>query len=357
MNGIAIPAGAVGRVGLVAALKGVPEADLGKLVVVREPAGVVTALVGSATPIFAWRVQTLGSPIKIRGRLGRYLYVADRCLMPVGDMTAAEIAFLCESQAQDDLDSVWKDLDLIMARDPPSAETLQRAIHGAAECLAIRLALEVMPVSAVLQETGFVPEHGGEALQWTGIHQGTELHLFASADWLGNWRIAGTAHLPRQAVWDERCLPAEAPRGQILKTILDIWRTAFGRAAAPDCLEVGLTYEQHRRALGKLRLDAPELDVDPAVFRQTLRWLRERHGDLLGQKAVVTLTFADGLLRLETEGFTYGCPARGTWVDECQVPLMDLLAVAADVSRARRICLVESAVGCLINGVRVRRQP
>lgn len=54
MNKIVIPEKTTGRIGMVAVLKRVRECDLGKLVVLREPAGFLTSLIGSAKPVFAW---------------------------------------------------------------------------------------------------------------------------------------------------------------------------------------------------------------------------------------------------------------------------------------------------------------
>src|SRR6185369_16786925 len=131
MNPIPMPDEAIGRIGMVAALRRVPDEHLGKLVVLCKPAGFVTTLVGSAHPVFAWHVQSLGEPIALHGKPSRSLYVADPCLSPMGQMTEAEIAELIRRQARKEFKEATRDLARILEARPMTAQALDAAVDKA----------------------------------------------------------------------------------------------------------------------------------------------------------------------------------------------------------------------------------
>lgn len=201
----------------------------------RQPAGMVTSLVGSSKPVFAWLAQTLGEPIDCHGKQSRSIYVADRCLIPISKMTDADIEIISRSQAQVDFDSALQDLKEIIDRNDITPEELEHFVDKAGAQFFIERALEVVAVPVALREIGFYPSPESEdSLVWTGIHEGMELHFLAGEKWIANWVIVGTGNSKRQAVWDERTLPSQSPRGKIVSTVLSIWRTAFGNSVTPD---------------------------------------------------------------------------------------------------------------------------
>ncbi len=350
MGAIPIPENTIGRVGMVAALKRVGESDIGKLVVLREPAGMVTSLVGSNKPVFAWLAQALGEPIDCHGKQSRSIYVADRCLIPISKMTDADIEIISRSQAQADFDSALQDLKEIIDRNDITPEELEHFVDKAGAQFFIERALEVVAVPVALREIGFYPSPESEdSLVWTGIHEGMELHFLAGEKWIANWVIVGTGNSKRQAVWDERALPSQAPRGKIVSTVLSIWRTAFGNSVTPDCLKLGEDFERHQSMMSSLNLGLPNLWAAPRVFRAILKWLQPMDG-FASPEGLVTLSYADGLLRFDIDGLAFGCPAGGHWVDDCKVRLADLVDLRAEVSRTRNIRLERAADHITVNG-------
>lgn len=353
MSAIPIPENTIGRVGMVAALKRVGESDIGKLVVLREPAGMVTSLVGSNKPVFAWLAQALGDPIDCHGKQSRSIYVADRCLIPISEMTDADIELISRSQAQADIDAALQELKEIIDRNDITAEELDHFVDKAGAQFFIERALEVVAVPVALREIGFYPSpESEESLVWTGIHEGMELHFLAGEKWINNWVIVGTGNYKREAVWDERILPSQAPRGKIVSTVLGIWRTAFGKSVTPDCLKIGEAFERHQSEMSSLNLGLPNLWVAPRVFRAILKWLQPKYG-FASREGFVTLSYTDGLLRFDIDGSAFGCPASGHWVDDCKVRLADFVDLYADVSRSRGIRLERAADHILVNGLTI----
>jgi hypothetical protein len=353
MGAIPIPENTIGRVGMVAALKRVGDSDIGKLVVLREPAGMVTSLVGSSKPVFAWLAQSLGEPVDCHGKQSRSIYVADRCLMPISEMSESDIEIISRSQAQADFDSALQEMKELIGRNDITPEELEHFVDKAGAQFFIERALEVVAVPVALREIGFYPSPESEdSLVWTGIHEGMELHFLAGEKWIANWVIVGTGNSKRQAVWDERTLPSQAPRGKIVSTVLSIWRTAFGKSVTPDCLKLGDAFERHQSEMSSLNLGLPNLWAAPQVFRAILKWLRPQCG-FASPDGLVTLSYTDGLLRFDVEGSAFGCPAGGHWVDDCKVRLADLVDLFDSVNRSRSIRLERAADHILVNGLAI----
>jgi len=353
MSSVPIPENTIGRIGMVAALKRVGDSDIGKLVVLREPAGMVTTLVGSSKPVFAWLAQALGEPIDCHGKQSRSIYVADRCLIPLSEMSDADIEIISRSQAQADFDSALHELKAIIDRNDITHEELAHFVDKAGAQFFIERALEVVSVAVALREIGFYPSpESDESLVWTGIHEGMELHFVAGERWADNWVIVGTGNSRRQALWDERSLPAQAPRGKIVSAVLSIWRAAFGNSGTPDCLSLGEAFERHQSEVSSLNLGLPNLWAAPRVFRAILKWLQPQFG-YTTPDGLVTLSYSDGLLRIDAGGTAFGCPAGGHWVDECKVRLVDLLGLYESVCRSRNIQLERVADHMLVNGIQV----
>jgi hypothetical protein len=246
MGKIHIPENAVGYIGLVAALKRVREENCGKLVVVREPAGFVTDLVGAKKPTFAWLAQTMGEPINCHGKPSRTIYVADSCLMPLTEFYPDEVERLVKAQAETDFKAALEDLKRIMTENDLTADDIEDAMLKAADQAAIQQALEVVPVAQALKDAGFrqaIPD--GDELKWSGIHKGVELLVGACPDGFGRWHVIGTANSRDLALCKEAYLENNVPRGFAVQVIFDIWQSAFGKAVVPDCLQLGRIYQQH----------------------------------------------------------------------------------------------------------------
>ncbi len=219
---VTVPDGAIGHVGMVAALKRVAEPDVGKLVIVCEPAGFVTSLVGSVQPVFAWLAQSLGEPIDCQGRSSRTLYVADRCLIPLTGMSAAETSEIIRSQNQADFDAALEHAGVALDAHEIGDDEFEKLLAKAAEQAFVGRSLEVVATPVALQEVGFRPVSGTEgSLLFTGLHEGVELQIHADPEWISNWRLTGISHSPRHAQYTEKVLPNELPRGEIVRAVLD----------------------------------------------------------------------------------------------------------------------------------------
>ncbi|MBK6972668.1 MAG: hypothetical protein IPH26_06835 [Sterolibacteriaceae bacterium] len=334
------------------------EANLGRLVVLREAAGLVTDLVGSEQPVFAWLVHALGSPIVMGGQAQRTLYVADADLVPVGEVPEVRLRMIIEAQNETDFDAALAEaaaiIDVKQIDDKELASLLEKAAEQA--FLAHSLALVATPVA--LREMGFRSMAGSEeALQFKRAHAGVELRIDATADWLANWRLTGISHSARHAQYSEKLLPNEVARGKVFLAVLQIWREAFGNAGMPECLELAVLYERHQASMNRIHVRRPVLTVDPKVFRAILRWMQEQEHKLLDPQGDVTLAFSDGLLRLATGNVAYGCAAWGDWVDDCVVVRQDLLALSGPLARARQIRIEQAADHLGINGLVLHRSP
>jgi hypothetical protein len=68
-SGLSTPSGAVGRPGLLAAVRRMSNVPEGRLVAVRGPAGWVSALLDREQPVFGWNAHLLGAPVRIEAAL------------------------------------------------------------------------------------------------------------------------------------------------------------------------------------------------------------------------------------------------------------------------------------------------
>lgn len=351
MNTVPVPDNAIGRVGMVAALKRVNEADIGKLVVLREPAGMVTSLVGSDKPVFAWFAQALGEPIDCNDRPSRSIFIADACLIPISSMADADIENVYQAQVESDIDAALQDLKKIDFEDGITSEEFDELLKKAFDQASIERALEIVPIPVALREIGFnSSSETDDSLMWTGLQAGSELHFVAGCHFLDRWQIVATGNTPRTAFCDERILPATAQRGKIVSTVLSLWHNMYGRTVTPDCLLLGKIFDQHQSEMLNLNIGLPNLWAAPSVFRTIIKWLRPKYG-YASPECLVCLSYNDGLLRIDADGTVFGCPAGGHWVDDCKVRLTDLLDMYESICRSRSIRLEQTSDFVLVNGL------
>jgi hypothetical protein len=325
MNKIVIPEKATGRIGMVAVLKRVRECDLGKLVVLREPAGFLTSLIGSAKPVFAWLVQSLGEPIDCAGKASHAIYVADACLSPVAEMSEAELQGVISSQNQENFDQALIEAGNILGEHEITEDELDVLLEQACEQALVQRTLRIVATPVALHEIGFKSAmNGGSELQWTGVHEGVELRVSANPDLYDRWLITGISHSTRHWQFEEHVLVNELPRGKVFLTVLEVWRTAFGRSMVPDQLLLGDIYERHLADMRRMNPGPPVLYADPQIFRATLKWLAERHLTTPDSVHELSLSFSDGLLWFRIDDATYTCPARGQWIGDCAISAVDL---------------------------------
>lgn len=357
MTKLPIPNGAVGKPGMLAMLQRVQGIEDGKMAAVRTPVGFVTSLVGSLRPVFAWQVLLLGEPVPINGKPCREVIVADRCLRPVSQITQAELEVLAKMQAQVDFDAALQDLGRIIGAQPASSgPELDAMIEKAAQQVGIQRALEVVPIAAALAEVGFkpAPPPNGESLVWTGVHEGTEIEMNAGPNWFDRWAITAKCVTVQTAMWDERTLPAELPRGEAVAALLEFWRNAFDRhAPTPDVFEIGLIYQQTKEEMRRLAPGLPQIQLDGEIFRATRRWILARHSgpcDRMGPEAdaPMALSCEGGLLTIRTQGAAYGCPIHSGWIDECTLSFRSFLAVPAWGCRGWSVTLTATMDGMWI---------
>lgn len=359
-EGVTIPKGAIGHVGMVAMLQRVRDEDVGRLVAVRYPVGYISSLSDSVRPTFAWQVLLLGDAIDLNGKECREITVADRCLKPVSQIEPERVAELARLQAVRDFDAALEDLRQLMTANPhafENADNLDGMVERAAQTSLIKHALEVVPVAVALQGLDFRQSGKDSAVwHWSGVHLGRELYVFGGPDMFGRWSLTGRCISARELMWDERVLRDQEPRGEVARQILSLWREAFGRAApVPSHLEFAQMYEQHLEDLKPLRMGLPTLHLDGEVFRATRRWIAQRHGLQDGETGPLPdlplmLSHRDGLLRMKVAGEVYGCPARGVWVDDCSVSLRAFNTLSPWRLRGRTIRLERSLTDLLLRG-------
>lgn len=358
MSDAPIPKGLVGRPGMVAMLQRVSPAGNGWLVAIRHAVGPMTSLGTSSKPVFAWQALVLGEPIDVHGKPSREIVVADPCLKPVSQITAAEVEKLARAQAQEDFDAAMADLRHILEKNPMTDEGLDAAVNGSGDIFGISYALEVVPTATALRDMGFTPSQSDSdtVLHWSGMYQGRELYVMAGPDMFGNWTITGTGATPREKMWAERVVLGEERRGKLAKLVVDLWREAFGRNAPPPSnLEFGLLYEQHQEDVRSLDIGLPRLYLDGEVFRATRTWLAKRHprvsqDDSAYSDQRLSLSFADGLLRFQSGGELFACPGWGVWVGDCEVSLGAFIDTPPANLRGRTMFLERQLAEISING-------
>lgn len=340
---------------MVAMLRLVRPEDDGKWVAVRRPVGLVTSLVGSKTPVFAWEVIVLGDPVQINQKPCREIFVADRCLKPVCDISADEVERIFKARAQQDFDEAINDLKKILSATTMTPEELEGYIEKAGNQLGVERALEKVPTSVALTEVGFQRNQSvDEWLDWVAVNEGMEIVVSAGPKWLGGWNLLARGKSQRTILCYEAVLPDEAMRGETVAKVLDVWRTAYGRKApVPDCLSLGLVYEEHKEAMRRLDPGMPHLHVDGFMFRATMKWLRKTLS-ATEENDYLLLSFGDSLLRLRFNDYVLACPAQGIWTDDCQVSMKGLLSIKPTAVRGHAIRVERSSECVAFNGHRVR---
>jgi len=358
MSQVRIPEGVIGRPGLLAMLQRVGPASNGRLVVIRHAVGPMSSLGASPRRVFAWQALVLGQPIDVHGKLSRDIVVADPCLKPVSQIDPAEVEKLVRSQVQEDFDAALADLHRILEKHPMSEEALDAAVNGAADMFGISRALEVVPTATALRELGFIPTQPDSEtiLHWSGLYQGLELYVTAGPDMFGNWTLTGGSSNSREKMWNERVILGNEPRGKLGKYVLDLWRETFGNDAPPPTnVDLGLIYEQHLHDFQSLDIGLPRLHLDGEVFRATRTWLAKRHprvsqGDQINLDQKLSLSFADGLLRLQSGCELFACPGWGVWVGDCEVSLGAFIDTPPTCLRGRSMVLERQLREITING-------
>ena len=332
------PSHLIGRVGMVAMVERVRAHAPGRLVVLQEPAGLLTDLVDSPTPVFGWQCHLLGEPVQIDGKARRDLHVPDHCLTPISHLTQDQIRQLTRDHASQDFDRTLADLGRILSRTSMSASDLERSVDRAAIQWGIERCLETVSAAQALRDAGFRQHHpDGNALRWVVANGDVQLILDADQDLCGHWMVSSRGRSSREIYCDETRLPPDGARGLLLRQVLGLWRSAFGDAPVPDGLSPAVIYGQHQAAIGRA-VRPPQLRVDPQVFRAVRRWLTTRFNHL-DRATPVRFSHLEAMLRIEVDGVAFGCPAQGVWVHRCSVDLGNLLSIDAWVLRQRSLTL------------------
>jgi len=342
-----------GRVGVVARVEEGGACPSGRLVVLLEPAGLLTALVGSRTPVSSWLCHLLGDAVQIDGKTKRTVYIPDPCLTPISQMTAEQIRPMLRNHAILDLECDRAKLGRFVGGKPsrgaePEGGAARRALQ-----LSIERCLDTVSTETALREVGFKPiQPGRDVLHWVAAHCGVQLRFYAAQDPCGDWKVWTRGKSSRETFCGEGRLLSEGARGQLLQQVLCLWRSAFGRAPAPDPLAPAVTYEQHQAAMGHAAM-LPRLVVDPQAFRAVRRWLVDRFG-YSERTTPVRLSSVQALLRIEVDRMAFGCPAQGIWADGCEVDLGDLLDIDAGVLRRRSLTFELMPTLLHVNGWPIR---
>jgi hypothetical protein len=257
------PLGLIGHIGMIALRSDAEGEASGQLYVLREPAGMLTTLVGSEVPLSAWHARALASPTTGTTSPPRDIYIADRCLVPVSQMSELELEALISTQDQREFDAAVAETQESMVDSESSEAEMDAMIERAARQFFIGFSLRVAAVPVTLREIGFPhAKESGRSLVWLLEDAGLTLLLKASPDREGQWRLATDFPGRAGAIPAVILLPAEAPRGRVVASLLSLWRAAFPSAAMPDILEMGDLYNRHQSEMGLLLAALP---TDPGA--------------------------------------------------------------------------------------------
>lgn len=255
--------GLIGYVGMIASRSDAEGEASGQLYVLREPAGLLTTLIGSDVPLYAWLARALASPSTGITGPSRDVYIADHCLVPVSQISEVELEGLISTQDLREFDAAVAETQEAMLDIENSEAEMDAMIERVARQFFIGFSLRVAAVPVILREIGFShAKEFGHSLAWLLEDAGLALHLKASPDEEGQWRL--TADFPDRAgaIPEVILLPGEAPRGQVVASLLSLWQAAFPSAAMPDVLEMGDMYNRHQDEMGLLLTALP---TDPGA--------------------------------------------------------------------------------------------
>ena len=226
--------GLIGHIGMIASRSDVKGEDAGRLYVLREPAGMLTTLIGSDVPLSAWLARGLSSPTNGITCPPRDIYIADRCLVPVSQISELELEVLISAQNQRDFDAAVAETQESMGDSENSEAEMDAMIERAARQFFMQFSLRVAAVPVTLREIGFsLAEHRGRSLVWSLEDAGLALHLEASHT--RGRAMAADCRAPGRAgaIPEVFLLPAEAPRGRVVASLLSLWRVAFPSSCYP----------------------------------------------------------------------------------------------------------------------------
>ena len=250
--------GLIGHIGMIASRSDVEGEDAGRLYVLREPAGMLTTLIGSDVPLSAWLARALSSPTTGTTSPPRDIYIADRCLVPVSQISELELEVLISAQNQREFDAAVAETQESMGDSENSEAEMDAMIERAARQFFMQFSLRVAAVPVTLREIGFsLAEERGRSLVWLLEDAGLALHLKASPDEEGQWRLIADFPGRAGAIPEVILLPAEAPRGRVVASLLSLWRAAYPSAAMPDVLEMGDMYNRHQGEMRHLLAPLP----------------------------------------------------------------------------------------------------
>jgi hypothetical protein len=350
-------------VGLIAALRGVRASEAGKLVLVRVPVGLLPDPRDRERQSFQWQVLALGVPVQVNGEARRDLVIPDDCLRPVSRVEPCDVDALVKAQALMDFDEAARDLSRCAEDLPLHDQDFDDLLARAGAVALFTRTIQIVPVASALAEVGFTTPDNGQTWNWSASYGGATLTVFGTTDLFGLWTLVSSLKTGETALWDERALDAMVLRGVVLATLLGFWREAFGATAPPPaCLSEAVRVEQHHRDLGKLRLDSPPaLRVDGAMLRAVRQVLCDQWGldtDKIGPlpDVPVSLSFDDGLLKIELQGCRYGIQATGLWVDDCRMSLREFLAMPPQRLRGYKVKLEQHPQALAFNRYAVTRR-
>jgi hypothetical protein len=348
---------------MIAALRGVRASETGKLVLVRVPVGLLPDPRDRERRSFQWQVMALGVPVRVNGEDRRDLVIPDDCLRPVSRVEPCDVDALVKAQALMDFDEAARDLSRCAEDLPPDDQDFDDLLARAGAVALFTRTMQIVPVASALAEVGFTTPDNGQTWNWSASHGGATLTVFGTTDLFGRWTLVSSLKTGETALWDERALDALVRRGVVLATLLGFWREAFGATAPPPaCLSEAVTVDRHHRDLGKLRLDSPPaLLVDGAMLRAVRQVLCDQWGldtDKIGPLPdfPVSLSFDDGLLKIELQGCRYGIQATGLWVDDCRMSLREFLAMPPQRLRGYRVRLEQHPQALAFNRYAVTRR-
>jgi hypothetical protein len=226
-SNIQIPDGVVGTIGMVAMLQRVRPEDDRKWVAVRRPVGMVTSLVGSKNPVFAWQVLVLGDPVQVNGKPRREIYVPDQCLKPMGVITPEQVEVFVKALANEDFNAALDDLAIIAKAWEAEMEHKTKLggnprLQGELESM-----LETMPAEEVFEDAGFVIDQaGGKCINWPN-----------------EWLRSGIQSKCPENTFSELLQEENAVRGEVLAQIAKAWREQYPDAPLPAELSGAAIYE------------------------------------------------------------------------------------------------------------------
>lgn len=212
--------------------------------------------------------------------------------------------------------------------------------------------LEEADTKSILLEAGFRPDVAyPSCLEWQYAKDNQVIKIGAGPGIIG-WNIHAVSGRRRSMLENQFEVSERACRGELLRRIYKLWRSAFPDATVPNGLKPGSAYQDFLDLRKCWNPGTPHLDVNAKVLRFFINRLRTF--DLIPpETTTLILRHTPNQLNIQVLRFQLFCPALGSWFGEVRTNLEQFLKIVPPRFSGGRAQLEFSEGVLSINGATV----